>query len=102
MGEKKKISHLDIWSLLGCLAIGTILRFTNLADKPASSIEIATLGFSLGHSFSAIPLDELISTSTLLSPLKLDLTINFTDITNRLFTESTHPPPLFLVDSLVD
>ena len=90
-----KISRLDLWLLLGWLAIGTILRFTNLADKPASSIEIATLGFSLGHSFSTIPLDELISTSTLLSPLKLDLTVSSADIINRLFTESTHPPLYF-------
>ena len=93
--KKQKIGRIDFCLLFGWLAIGTILRFTNLADKPASSIEIATLGFSLGHSFSAIPLDELVSTSTLLSPLKLDLTISSTDIINRLFTESTHPPLYF-------
>ena len=93
--ENARFSGLDLWLLLGWLAIGTILRFTNLANKPASSIEIATLGFSLGHSFSAIPLDELVSVSTLLSPLKLDLTINSADIINRLFTESTHPPLYF-------
>ncbi len=72
-----------------------MLRFYHLEDKPASSIEIATLGFSLGHGFSQIPLDRIILASTLLSPLKLDLTINSADVINRLFAESTHPPLYF-------
>ena len=93
--ETDRLSSLDCCLLLGWLAIGMILRFTNLADKPASSIEIATIGFSLGHSFAQIPLDELISTSTLLSPLKLDLTIDSAAIIDRLFAESTHPPLYF-------
>lgn len=92
--KNDRFSSLDLL-LLGWLAIGIILRFTNLGDKPASSIEIATIGFSLGHGFSSIPLDELVSTSTLLSPLKLDLAINSADVVDRLFAESTHPPLYF-------
>ncbi|WP_229638596.1 glycosyltransferase family 39 protein [Waterburya agarophytonicola] len=72
-----------------------MLRFANLADKPASSIEIATLGFSLGHGFSQIPLNQLIAASTLLSPLQVDFTINAADVIDRLLAESTHPPLYF-------
>ncbi len=43
--------------LLIWIAIGTVLRFTNLAEKPPSTIEIATLVFSLGNSLQTIPLD---------------------------------------------
>jgi uncharacterized membrane protein len=90
-----QLNHLDLWLLLAWFAMGMILRLTNLADKPASSIEIATLGFSLGHSFTDIPLDRLISASTLLSPLKVDLSIGSADVLSRLFSESTHPPLYF-------
>lgn len=93
--QSNSLNHLDLWLLLAWLAMGMILRFTNLADKPASSIEIATLGFSLGHGFTNIPLDQLISASTLLSPLRVDLTIDSADVLNHLFAESTHPPLYF-------
>ena len=59
---RDRSSWLHLLLLLGWLVIGVALRFTNLAVKPASSIEIATLGFSLGHDFSQIPLDQVIST----------------------------------------
>lgn len=72
-----------------------MLRFTNLDFKPASSIEIATIGYSLGHGFTAITLDQLISLDTLLSPLKLDSAINYPDVLQRLIQESTHPPLYF-------
>ena len=71
------------------------LRFANLAAKPASSIEIATIGFSLGHGFSKILLDQVIDGATLLSPLRFDSTISPGDVLQRLITESTHPPLYF-------
>ena len=86
---------LHLLLLLGWLAIGMVLRFTNLDAKPASSIEIATMGFSLGHGFAQIPLDRVISESTLLSPLRFDAAVNSADVVNRLMTESTHPPLYF-------
>ena len=88
-------SWLHLLLLLGWLIIGVALRFTNLALKPASSIEIATLGFSLGHGFSHIPLDRVISASTLLSSLKFDETVSSADVVHRLMNESTHPPLYF-------
>lgn len=88
-------NRLDLLLLLGWFAVGIILRFSNLADKSASSIEIATLGFSLGHGFSQIPIDRIIPASTLLSPLRLDTAINSAAVVSRLLNESTHPPLYF-------
>ncbi|MEM8827832.1 MAG: glycosyltransferase family 39 protein [Cyanobacteria bacterium P01_G01_bin.19] len=85
----------DLWLLFIWFGIGTILRFTNLGYKPASSIEIATIGFSLGNGFSQIPLDRLVSIPTLLSPLKVDVSVDSADVIRRLFSESTHPPLYF-------
>ena len=77
------------------LILGLILRLINLDLKPASSIEIATIGYSLGHGFSAIPLDQIISLETLLSPLRLNSAFTYRDVWERLMQESTHPPLYF-------
>ncbi len=81
---------LSIWVVLGLT-----LRLTNLALKPASSIEIATIGYSLGHGFNAIPLDRVVSIETLLAPLRLDTAIGYAEVFQRLMQESTHPPLYF-------
>jgi uncharacterized membrane protein len=83
-------------SLIGWLLIGAILRFTNLEAKPPWSDEWATLVFSLGHSFRTVPLDQVISLDTLLEPLQLDNT-PIGAVSDRLLTESTHPPLYFLL-----
>ncbi len=83
---------LSIWTL-----IGTILRYNFWANKPAHSIEISTLGYSLGHNFLDIPLDRVITWQQLLSPLRLDTTTPYSDVIHNLMTESTHPPLYFLL-----
>ncbi len=79
-----------IWTILGL-----VLRFINLDAKPASSIEIATIGYSLGHGFNAIAIDRIVSLDTLLSPLRLDTSIGYGEIFTRLKNQSTHPPLYF-------
>ena len=81
---------LSIWFILGLA-----LRLTNLDLKPPSSIEVATIGYSLGHGFTAIPLDQLVSGETLLAPLHLDTAIGYGEVLARLMAESTHPPLYF-------
>ena len=81
---------LVIWTILGL-----VLRFANLDAKPASSIEIATVGYSLGHGFNAIAIDRIVSLDTLLSPLRLDTSIAYGEIFTRLRNQSTHPPLYF-------
>lgn len=81
---------LSIWFILGLA-----LRLTNLDLKPPSSIEVATIGYSLGHGFTTIPLDRVVSGETLLAPLHLDTAIGYGDVLARLMAESTHPPLYF-------
>ena len=95
--QSDRLQSSDLLLLLGWLAIGMLIRFSNLGDKSASSIEIATLGFSLGHGFSQIPIDTIIPASTLLAPLKFDRAVTVADVVARLFGESTHPPLYFVL-----
>ena len=93
--NSQRLNSIHIFGLLIWLILGLILRFSNLDFKPASSIEVATIGYSLGHGFSTIPLDQIISLDTLLSPLRFDSGINYTNVLERLIQESTHPPLYF-------
>lgn len=86
--------------LLVSIAIGFGLRFANLDAKPPSSIEISTLGFSLGHGFLEIPLDRAIALKTLLTPLQFESTTNSSDVIGRLLNESNHPPFYFVLTHL--
>ncbi|MGL4880216.1 MAG: glycosyltransferase family 39 protein, partial [Waterburya sp.] len=81
--------------LFAWITLGLLLRFTNLDLKPASSIEISTIGFSLGHGFTAVPLNQVLTIDTLLSPLHFDASIGYADVWEKLRQESTHPPLYF-------
>lgn len=84
--------------LLFWVGLGILLRFIGLGDKSASSIEISTLVFSLGHGLKTIPLDQMISVDTLLSPLRFEATTQPSDVVYHLFSESNHPPLYFLLN----
>ncbi|NEP88167.1 MAG: hypothetical protein F6K18_15750 [Okeania sp. SIO2C2] len=86
--------------LFSWIFLGITLRWTNLADKSASSIEIATLGYSLGHSFFDLPLDLVISLDQLLSPLQFESTSTPTDVIDHLLGEDNHPPLYFVLNHL--
>ncbi|MGL6337716.1 MAG: glycosyltransferase family 39 protein [Waterburya sp.] len=81
--------------LFAWIILGLVLRFTNLDLKPASSIEISTIGYSLGHGFTAVPLNQVLTIDTLLSPLHFDASIGYADVWEKLRQESTHPPLYF-------
>lgn len=86
--------------IAGWIAIGSVLRFTRLSDKPLWSDELATIVFSLGHSFRTVPVDQVISTATLLHPL-MAIDIGGPDaVLHRLITESNHPPLYFILTNL--
>ncbi|AFZ36956.1 hypothetical protein Sta7437_3455 [Stanieria cyanosphaera PCC 7437] len=93
-----KKSSIHLLLLLGWIALGTALRFTNLESKPPWSDEWATLVFSLGNSFRTVPLDQVIELETLLSPLQLNPAQQTQDVIHHLLTESTHPPFYFVVN----
>jgi uncharacterized membrane protein len=69
-----------------------------LGNKSASSIEISTLVFSLGHGLKTIPLDQIISADILLAPLRFETASQPSDVIYHLFTESNHPPLYFLLN----
>lgn len=82
------------------LVVGTILRLTHLTTKPLWIDEFATIVFSLGHSFQAVPLNQLISLDTLLQPVQLDPQAGVGDVIHYLLSESTHPPLYFVLAHL--
>lgn len=84
--------------LLFWVGLGILFRFMGLGDKSASSIEISTLVFSLGHGLKTIPLDQIILADILLAPLRFETTPQPSDVIYHLFTESNHPPLYFLLN----
>ena len=88
-----------IW-LLVWVAIGTLLRFTNLDSKSLWSDEISTLVFSLGNSVRDLPLDQPIDLAQLLLPLQPRAIAGVGDVLHYLLTQSNHPPTYFVLDHL--
>ncbi|WRH67723.1 MAG: glycosyltransferase family 39 protein [Planktothrix sp. GU0601_MAG3] len=84
--------------LLFWVGLGILFRFMGLGNKSASSIEISTLVFSLGHGLKTIPLDQIISADILLSPLRFKTASQPLDVIYHLFSESNHPPLYFLLN----
>ncbi len=82
--------------LLAWILIGLGLRFFHLDAKPAWGDEWATIVFSLGHSFRAIALDQLLTIDQLLAPAHRD-GASWADGIRHLMTESTHPPLYFVL-----
>jgi uncharacterized membrane protein len=78
------------------MAVGAILRFTNLTAKPPWTDEFATLVFSLGNSFETVPLDQAISLADLLQPLQVS-GFHPGNVLHYLLTEDVHPPLYFLL-----
>ncbi|UBF26088.1 glycosyltransferase [Kovacikia minuta CCNUW1] len=86
--------------LLVLTAIGAGLRLTHLISQPLWTDEFSTLVFSLGHSFRTVPLNQLISSATLLQPLQTNPSGDIHAVVQHLMTESTHPPLYFVLAHL--
>jgi uncharacterized membrane protein len=92
---QKPSTAISLLLLLAWIGLGLAIRLLNLDLKPPASIEISTIGYSLGHGFKQIPLDQVVDLDTLLAPLGLDTTIGYPEVWQRLLEESTHPPLYF-------
>jgi uncharacterized membrane protein len=77
--------------------IGLCLRLVNLTDKPLWTDEFSTIVFSLGNSFTTIPLGEVLTPEQLLQPLQASSGTGFRSVVRHLLTESNHPPLYFLL-----
>ncbi len=85
-----------LW-LLGLFAIALLIRFTNLAAKPAWMDEVATTLFSLGNYSRLIPLNEIISLDQVLRPLQITPGASASDVVTHLLIEDNHPPTYFVL-----
>ncbi|MBF2013989.1 MAG: glycosyltransferase family 39 protein [Rivularia sp. T60_A2020_040] len=92
--------HIHILLLLIWLIIGYGLRFSSLASLPPWTDEFATIVFSLGNSFKTVPLNQVINSDILLQPLIPTPEAAISDVIQRLFKESTHPPLYFILTHL--
>lgn len=90
--------HLFLVVLWMGLAAG--LRFTHLDSKALWADECSTLIFSLGNSYTSVPLDQMISWSTLLQPLHVNPAASVGTVVQNLLTESNHPPLYFALSHL--
>ncbi|MBD2039856.1 glycosyltransferase family 39 protein [Microcoleus sp. FACHB-672] len=93
--KKNRDFWLHLLLLLLWIAIGAGLRFTHLASKNPSTIELATLIFSLGNSVQTVPVEQAITLDKLLQPLQPAPILGIREVIHNLMTESTHPPIYF-------
>ena len=92
LNDKKNFILLSLW-----IIIGGFLRFHQLTSKSPWTDEFATLVFSLGNNFTSIPLNQIISSETLLQPLQINPNANISDVINLLLNEDNHPPLYFVL-----
>jgi uncharacterized membrane protein len=92
---QKSSTAISLLLLFIWIGLGLAIRLLNLDLKSPASIEISTIGYSLGHGFKQIPLDQVVDLNTLLAPLDLDTSIGYPEVWQRLQEESTHPPLYF-------
>lgn len=106
MGFTRKISVKDplrvffspsLWLLGLWMVMGAMLRLSYLDGKPLWTDEFSTLVFSLGNGFQGVPVDQVMSLSTLLAPLQHHGANSFGDVLDHLLRESNHPPLFFLL-----
>jgi uncharacterized membrane protein len=93
--QQKHSTVINLLLLLVWIGLGLGIRLFNLELKPPASIEISTIGYSLGHGFKDIPLDQIVDLDVLLAPLRLNTAIGYPEVFRRLLEESTHPPLYF-------
>jgi uncharacterized membrane protein len=96
----QKSKYRDAILLFGWVAIGAMLRFLNLGEKPPWTDEFATLVFSLGNTFQSVPLDQVISSNDLLQPLVVNPQHGVPEAIESLINEDHHPPIFFALANL--
>jgi uncharacterized membrane protein len=85
------------WWLMLWVVIGATCRFWNLTVKPVWIDEFATMVFSLGHKFTQVPVDRVISLNELIAPLKIAPVASSWDVARVVVTDDLHPPIYFVL-----
>ncbi|MBD2093063.1 glycosyltransferase [Microcoleus sp. FACHB-1515] len=79
------------------MLLGAGFRFAHLSAKPPWTDEFSTLVFSLGQSYSTVPIDQVISLETLLLPLHFNAQAGIGAIAQGLLVDNVHPPLYFML-----
>ncbi|WP_416673143.1 glycosyltransferase family 39 protein [Egbenema bharatensis] len=95
--SQQSIARLHLLLLCVWIVIGLGLRLANLTDKPLWTDEFSTIVFSLGNSFTTVPLGEALTSEQLLQPLQASSSAGARSVVRHLLTESNHPPLYFLL-----
>ncbi len=98
--KRNPVLHTTRWQLMLLLvwmAIGIVLRFTQLTNKSPWTDEFATMVFSLGNSFQTVPLDKVIGLDVLMQPLEINPAAGTSAVIHHLLTEDVHPPLYFVL-----
>ncbi|HIK29733.1 MAG TPA: glycosyltransferase family 39 protein [Oscillatoriales cyanobacterium M59_W2019_021] len=90
----KKWQSGHFWAVVGAIALGALLRLSQLDSKPLWTDEILTALFSLGRQTGDLPLDVVFSAEALKLPFSLH-PATCPQIAQTVVTESTHPPLFF-------
>lgn len=80
--------------LLVAIALGTVLRFCNLAAKPIWMDEVITALFSLGQTYLDVPLNQALPVSAFEQIFRLQ-PMTCSQIVETVSTQSVHPPLFF-------
>ncbi len=86
--------------LLIWVIIGAGLRFAGLGLKPPWTDELTTMIFSLGNTYQAIPLNQIISPELLLQTLQPNPDSGVREVIGLLLKEDVHPPLYFALAHL--
>ncbi|MEM1366842.1 MAG: hypothetical protein AAGG02_02270 [Cyanobacteria bacterium P01_H01_bin.15] len=89
-----KIQRSDL-KIIGWIFIAALLQVWGLASKPVWADEWSSLAFGLGAGFREVPLNQVISAETLLSPVDAVTTWQGPAAFQSLQLESNHPPLYF-------
>lgn len=92
-----KPAHVHFLFLSILIGTGAIWQFVWLDSLPPWTDECATLVFSLGKNFHSVPLDEIINSEQLLTPLIYQPATSPHDVIQNLLADSTHPPAFFVL-----
>lgn len=83
------------WLLLGILMLGAGLRFWHLDLKPLWMDEVITALFSLGRTYTDVPLDQALPLDIFEQLFRLNPQTTCPQIVDTVTTQSVHPPLFF-------
>jgi len=79
------------------IILGLVIRLTQLTSKPPWTDEFATMVFSVGNNYQIVPLNQIISLTTLLAPLQSNHQATIADVIKLVIQEDNHPPLYFII-----